>query len=78
MIVETIAGTFDEERRDDLQKAYSEADGDTFEFEGTVLVKDFAKYILEYLDSELKSEYCAWCGRLLNKEGICQNLNCGE
>lgn len=47
---------FDREKRDALRKAWRAAvdqDKDEFMFEGHLFLTDYAKYVLEYLDSKL-------------------------
>lgn len=34
----------------DLRKAYQSCQGDRFEYRGKTLLKEYAKYLLEYLD----------------------------
>ena len=46
---------FNEEKRDELRKAYEDAlrnKKETFMFEGREMVTAYAKYLLEYLDLE--------------------------
>lgn len=49
--------TFDIEARDELRKAYDSAvekGADSFDFRGTELIVNYAKYLLEFLDIKLK------------------------
>ena len=48
---------FDKEKTEKLRTAYDEAvrtDAEVFEVEGMQLVREYAKYLLEYLDGRLK------------------------
>ena len=59
MIVETIAGDFDEGRYKRLRIDYNTAvdRGDNvFEFDGDRLLTQFAKYLLEYLETKFEEK----------------------
>lgn len=57
MPVQTIAGTFDRKMRDELHVMHETAKAsgqETFEWQGQTVLVSFAKYLLEYVDGELK------------------------
>jgi len=50
--VQTIAGIFNIDRAKKLRKAFKDAKGADFEFEGQPLLNSFAKYLVEFLEGQ--------------------------
>lgn len=55
MVISTIAGDFDQARRDELKKAYDKAvaaKAEIFTHEEQTWLTEFAKHLLDYLANE--------------------------